>query len=503
VAVHILTTLCAAPTEELLVLDRRRFVSTALSASALAIMPNVWAHADGATVMPSFIINPEKPIAHIPGDFTGLSYESSQLVHSSFFSASNSSLVTFFRTLGESGVLRIGGNMSEFTTWSNVDLAEGAEDGGTEGPDPGKRDVKTYTITPRSIRTLSDFLVATNWKLIYGLNLARGTAKNAADEAACVMRICGPRLLAFQFGNEPDLFKHNGDPKDRWTYPEFIEKWNTFEKAVRAMVPSAPLAGPDTSFKPEWVGNFATDTKGKTFLLTAHYYAEGPPTNPDMTIARLLTDQAKFSSNILRAADLARKAGMPYRMSEGNTCYNAGKKGVSDTFASALWAGDFMAQVAAVGGTGVNLHGGGNGLYTPIAGSPREGLSARPDYYGMLFVRPLLGATMLSAELNTQGENISAYAVQKKGKVTLLAFNKSNKDTSIEVALPTGYTGASARIVRLTAPAIDATEDVRLGGAAVGSDGTWKPTADETISAKSGKLRLTLPAYSAASAHFA
>jgi hypothetical protein len=482
-------------------LDRRHFLSTAAAATVFAATSRAWPAAPASG--PTFVIHADKALVHVPADFTGLSYESAQLMYPGFFSSSNTALVPFFRTLGETGVLRIGGNMSEFTKWSPVDPPETAsEEIVAEGPDPGKGSARTFTITPRSIRNLNTFLEATNWKLIYGLNLAGGTAEEAAEEAACVWQFCGPRLIAIQFGNEPDLFKHHGDPKDRWTYPEFIAKWKTFEKAVRAKVPNVPLAGPDTSFKPEWVGNFAADTKGETMLLTAHYYAEGPPSNPDMTINRLLTDHTKFSSNILKAADLAKAAGMPYRMSEGNTCYNAGKKGVSDTFASALWAGDFLAQVAATGCTGVNLHGGGNGFYTPIAGSPKEGFTARPDYYGMLFARPLQAATMLQAELDTQGENVSAYAVQKKGVITILAFNKSDKDTVLKVQLPTNmHTGAG--ILRLTAPAIDATSGVQLGGASVAVDGTWKPISSEIIACHKGVLLLTLPAYSAASASFA
>jgi hypothetical protein len=483
-------------------LDRRRFLSTAAAATALAATSRAWATAPATR--PTFVIHTDKALAHIPADFTGLSYESAQLIHPSFFNSTDTALVPFFQTLGETGVLRIGGNMSEFTKWSPVDPPETAtEDTSAEGPDPGKGSVRTFTITPRAIRSLNTFLEATNWKLIYGLNLAGGTAEEAAEEAACVWELCGPRLIAFQFGNEPDLFKHNGDPKDRWTYLEFIAKWKTFAKAVRDKVPNAPLAGPDTSFKPEWVGNFAADTKGETMLLTAHYYAEGPPTNPDMTIDRLLTDHTKFSFNILKAAELAKAASMPYRMSEGNTCYNAGKKGVSDTFASALWAGDFLAQVAAAGCTGINLHGGGNGLYTPIAGSPKEGFIARPDYYGILFARPLQAATMLQAELDAQGENVSAYAVQKHGKITVLAFNKSENDTALKVQFPSNSEHTSASILRLTAPAIDATSGVQLGGAAVADDGTWKPVSSETIACHKGVLFLNLPAYSAASASFA
>jgi hypothetical protein len=41
-----------------------------------------------------------------------------------------------------------------------------------------------------------------------------------------------------------------------------------------------------------------------------------------------------------------------------------------------------------------------------------------------------------------------------------------------------------------------------LSTAAAASDGTWKPIFDETVRSRDGKMFLTLPAYSAASAHF-
>ena len=489
-------------------LDRRRFVSLAALASATPLLGSPRS-AFAQDASPTLVIRPEAVLGHIPADFTGLSYESSQLTHPSFFSAANTSLIQFFKTLGDTGVLRLGGNMSEFTTWSNTDLPEVADDGGVEGPDPGKGTTRVFTLSPHSIVKLNEFLIATNWKLIYGLNLARGTAQAAADEAACVMRICGPRVLALQFGNEPDLFKQNpsATPTDghvvRWTYAQFITKWNEFEKAVRARVPNAPLAGPDTSFRPEWVGKFAEDTKGRTFLLTAHYYAEGPPTNPDMTLNRLLTDKTKFASNMEQGAALARAAGMPYRMSEGNSCYSAGKKGVSDTFGSALWSGDFCAHVAALGATGVNLHGGGNGLYTPIAGSTQEGFLARPDYYGMLLAKPLQGASLLTSELDDRGQNVTAYAVEKQDRITVMAFNKSDRSTTLALVLPAARARSHAEVIRLTAPSVEATGGVLLGGSAVGSDGKWSPSRKETLAPAGGRYLLSLPPYSAASVHLA
>jgi len=47
-----------------------------------------------------------------------LSYESAQLGNPSFFAGANADLAGFVRRLGKSGVLRIGGNTSEFCYWT-------------------------------------------------------------------------------------------------------------------------------------------------------------------------------------------------------------------------------------------------------------------------------------------------------------------------------------------------------------------------------------------------
>ncbi|HET6168584.1 MAG TPA: hypothetical protein VFE01_00330, partial [Terracidiphilus sp.] len=50
----------------------------------------------------------------VPQSFIGLSYEMAQLSEPTFFSAQHKDLVALFRRLSPSGVLRIGGNTSEF-----------------------------------------------------------------------------------------------------------------------------------------------------------------------------------------------------------------------------------------------------------------------------------------------------------------------------------------------------------------------------------------------------
>ena len=53
----------------------------------------------------------------MPVDFVGLSYEVQQLADPSFFSLQNSGLIREFKALSSSGVLRLGGNTSEFAYW--------------------------------------------------------------------------------------------------------------------------------------------------------------------------------------------------------------------------------------------------------------------------------------------------------------------------------------------------------------------------------------------------
>ncbi len=148
-------------------------------------------------------------------------------------------------------------------------------------------------------------------------------------------------------------------------------------------------------------------------FLTAHYYAEGPPADPKMTLEYLLhrgNDPASDEIAIVQAA--TKVLGKGFRMSEGNSCFHGGKPGVSDTVASALWCADYMLQVAQAGYIGVNLHGGGNGLYTPIAGSLEEGFSARPVYYGMLLAERFAGSTLVNASLSAQSaaQNVTGFA---------------------------------------------------------------------------------------------
>jgi hypothetical protein len=160
--------------------------TAALGAAAFGGSRRLMAQAAGVEV--ELKIDSATSLAKVPEDYMGLSYESGQLAYPDFFSPQNTALIQMFRTLSPSGVLRLGGNLSEFTLWSDTDPAIPPDPNGLVGPDPGHRDPRTFTITPRSIRNLRGFLDATGWRCIYGLNLGGGTLEQALAEGGYVAR---------------------------------------------------------------------------------------------------------------------------------------------------------------------------------------------------------------------------------------------------------------------------------------------------------------------------
>ncbi len=484
---------------------RRRFLQ--IAAQSALLYPAVCAErrAHGSSPLPAVkvVINADRVIAHVPETFMGLSYESSQLAHPGFFSAENKQLIQLFRTLSPTGVLRIGGNTSEFSRWENDDKDSASSDDVAEGPDTNGGGAHAFAIRPIAIRNLSAFLRATGWKLIYGLNLSGGSTANAIEECSFVTKECGESLIAFQLGNEPEMFHHGSDTKDRWSYEEYVARWKALASVLQKKIPDIKLAGPDISYKTEWVGRFADDMGGNVTFLSGHFYPEGPPTDPSATVKYLLEDQTKFDSQVARAASMAAARQIPYRMTEGNSCYNGGKRGVSDTFAAALWAGDFVLRAASVGCIGVNLHGGGNGLYTPIAGSLAEGFTARPEYYGLLMGADCSGANLIECAVAGGPAALSCYAVRKDGKVSVFCFNRSQDAVRLEVVTSLVRKGNRIPTLWMTAPALAATSDITYGGSSVPADGVWRGHGDEVGSGEEGAFPLSMPGYTAVRVEFA
>ncbi len=489
-------------------MDRRRFLELSLLTSgAVFCAPASFAGSGPATAL-KLTLRPDKPGNAIPEDFTGLSYETSQLSDPTFFSPGNVGLAGFHKRLGVSGILRVGGNTSEFGVWTpnaSDTTAKADEELAANvipdalGPDTGKHAAPRRPVTPLAVRNLRGFVDLTGWRLIYGLNMGSESPEMVADEAEYVAKTMGDKLVAFQLCNEPDLFYRNGLRDKDYDYKKFSVEWRRFFRAVRRRVPKAPFAGPDTAFNTEWLVPFAREFKHDVDFLSQHYYAEGPPTDPTMTIERLLSPNPKLDGEFKGMVETQKDTGLPFRMTETNSCYQGGKPGVSDTFASALWGADLMYQLTAAGGTGINFHGGGYGWYTPVAGTPKNGFLARPIFYGMLLFAQAGAGTLVDATLDNTADAplLTAYGIKAgDGGLKAAVFNK-NLDRDVDLTIDAGG-AASATVMRLIAPRVDDTTDTTLGGAVVGDGGGWAPVVDEKLKRQNGVFTLRLPKASGA-----
>lgn len=410
----------------------------------------------------------------MPLDFTGLSYETGQLYNADFFSPQNTALIAAFRGLSDHGVLRLGGHLSNITPWDGIGLDDPKQIRGVrhgiedywEWPlvDPIVQHHKQGIITHQAVKNLKGFLDAVNWRLIYGLNFACGSAARAADEAAAVATITGDSLIAFVVGNEADGFGEDQFFRAKgYNFDQYIAEYETWVKAVRAKTPQAPFAGPDTEGQVDtWVKKYGERTKGDAVMLTSHFYAMGPASDPAMTSERLLQKvNPSLEKQIAEVTSaVAAAGGTPYRMDEGNSCFGGGKDGVSNAYASALWVADYMLHVACAGFIGVNLHGGGTGFYAPIESSERSPASPRPMYFGMQLAQQFAGYKIAPCAVSTE-ENITAYLATKGEQSQLAIINKS--PTTIRIALPKDLR-AKPMTQRwlLSGPALDAKQGVRF-----------------------------------------
>ena len=480
-------------------ISRRRFLATAALSLAATRLPAQRGTGSQVTLR----LSTEDTGPHVPDDFMGLSYEVQQLADANFFAASNRGLIEQFKALSPRGVLRLGGNTSEFAWWK-------AMPGSAEPEHPQTRVVEGepkpqyYAVTAEAVRNLADFLKATGWSCLYGIGMGTNTPERAAEEAVFVAKNLGENLQYFQIGNEADLFGHHLRDPETWSAKTYLKEWLALAQAVGARVPGAKFGMPDVASNVAWLTEIAEmwpsiKNPPHVTTLTHHYYFGGPATNPEVNIPNLLkpATMAKVQKTADTATAAASKLGARVRMTEGNTCYRGGKPGVSDVFAAALWAADYSLLLASNNYSGINLHGGtgksvansvggflpGDVLlkekgetpdqiashphpfYTPIATFGSE-YRMEPVAYGLKFAGEFSGASLLQGDftsrLQASGVNATAYAaIFPTGQIAVIILNK-DAEQDLKVSLDFGDRGSgTVKTKTLHAPALDS-RDVRV-----------------------------------------
>ncbi|MGH7952051.1 MAG: hypothetical protein ACREFE_09050 [Limisphaerales bacterium] len=430
----------------------------------------------------------------IPADFSGLSFGAvTELpghgrVSGYLFCATNIQLITLFKNSGLHH-LRLGG--------STVD--------GTNIAFPNHV----------AIDNVFAFAKGAGVKVIYSLRLLNGNSMTDADTAQYIWEHYRPLLDYFAIGNEPDIRRYHYPPFGTGTdpsitnYTSYLTDWRKFAATIIGSVPDAKFAAPDAAGK-YWAQLFAKDEKnsGIIALITQHYYVGGKRDNTTATqaIDNMLSADwvtARYSSLYKNTLASIVSDGLPYRLTESDD-YLKGIANASDSFASALWALDYMHWWAAHGCDGVNFHNTEwlktDTIYLDSSGNYR----INPKAYGIkAFDLGGHGYVESVTIANKKALNLTAYAVRDAANLYVTIINKEHGNgarDAIATIIPNSFLFGNAAAMFLTAPNGDvaATNGIMLGSASIANNVRWHGQWTPLDSATNGQCLVAVPSASAA-----
>jgi hypothetical protein len=415
----------------------------------------------------------------IPSGFIGFSieYPSSLAYSGTNPTTPNPTFIRLVRDLNPSGspIIRFGGDTADWTWWPAP---------GVRKP-PGIR----YTLTRRWLAVTRATSLAMGAQLILGINLEAKSAAVAQAEAAAFLRGIGRNLIAgLELGNEPEVYgsldwytNHAGvgvpGRPARYDFHSYLSDY----AAISSVLPrSVPLVGP-ASGSPGWTAelNRFVAANPRVHIVTFHRYPlhrcftgrreSTYPTIPNLLAANASTRPA---SSLQMAVRVAHIHGLTLRADELNSVSCGGKRGVSDTFASALWALDTLFNMARIGVDGVNIHTFRNAVYQPFSFTHSRGgwrAHVEPMYYGMLmFARAAPTGSRLLPTYPASSQALRIWATRaSNGTVRVTVINDSPTSRLVLAIRPPRATGA-ATLERLTAPALRSTTGVRIAGQTFG-----------------------------------
>ena len=348
-------------------------------------MTPLQAPAQAATPV-NIAIEAQAPGRPVPKRFFGLSFEAAALGQLAG-DANKGDLVSLLRSLGP-GVLRFGGiTADENVAWSDP-----------QTPAPAWA---SSTIGPAQMKALGELAKRSGWQVLLTVGLAHFEPQAAAREVAAAHHALGPYLAAVEVGNEPNAYGNHGFRELPWIAQGYEEEVSDYRDAIEALAPGVPIAGPDVSGSGVFSEWGSEEALAQTpVLLTGHHYPLGCARRPPPTIEALLSAATRGAAarSLVTYMTVASENGIPFRMDELGSVSCGGVAGISNTFASALWATGYLTQAMDDGLAGVNLQGNPTNClgYTPLCAPSAEAaaagdLRAQPDWYALLMAKSLIG----------------------------------------------------------------------------------------------------------------
>jgi hypothetical protein len=463
----------------------------------------------------------EIPGAPVPRSFTGLSMEWQSVPD--YLGAGGGVNPIFAKltdTIARAGngppTLRFGGESTDHTWWNPGGL-------------PKPQGIVT-DINPVWLGGLAAWVRTARTPLVLGLNMGLGDPMQAAALAGAARAYLPPgSIRAFELGNEPDLYptprtysvRENVRARSQkrptgYGYPEYRREVSDFLAAIRPAAPDVGLSG--GGFASGAWDDLQDDVLAREWamkLWSAHAYPL-QTCDPEVRrrggaryIPKLLAPGA-YTAIIDRMRHLnavATSEGAKVLVSEINSAICGGLRGVSDTFASALWGTDILFGLASEGMRNVNFHTWTGSIYGPLEFARQNGISVahvRPLFYAMLLFSRATppGSRLLAVGPNPPGSKLKTWGtVDAAGTRRFVVINKDARVGRKVVLTVPGAKGI-ARVERMLAPSLKSQNNVTFGGLGWGgstSDGVPKgKRVIERVEPVAGAVRLVVPRGSAA-----
>jgi hypothetical protein len=400
-------------------------------------------------------------------------------------------------------VLRIGGSSADQAFWAPT----------TEPPE------WVFEIRRSWLSQVSRIVNRFGVRVILDLNLVTATPQAAVRWArAAETALPAESVVGFEIGNESDIYSRASWQKltggggsrtlpQRMTAAGYASSYLAYATPLARVDRGVALLGPALSEPAthlSWISGLLAGAHPRLGAITAHRYPlsacshRGSKTFP--TIARVLSENATagMARTIRGAVQTARRAGLPVRLTEINSVTCGGRNGVSDTFATALWAPDALFELLRAGASSAAVHVRANAINMAFS-LTRRGLAAYPLLYGLSLFSRTLGADpqLLPLRLNAQPSlRLKAWAVRTTGDILhILLIDKSTHAARVSLQIP-GAGPVTAQ--RLLARSARSTSGITLGGQHLNARGRWagEPTS-ETIRPGAGGYQVTVRGISA------
>jgi Glycosyl hydrolase family 79 C-terminal beta domain len=453
-------------------------------------------------------IGAHESVTAIPHSFLGFSTEYWTLPVDEHHISLYKRILSMIHVQGDGRfVLRIGGDSSDHAVW-----------------DPAARRLPpwAYAVTPALVRRTARIVRQLGLRVIIDLNTFTSTPRLGAQWArAAEAGFPKGSIIGFEIGNEPDLYSHaewvselKGSGFDLAKLPltitpaSYVRDYRAFARALISVVPRVPLLAPALANPVRdlnWIVTLLRSPHPGLRVVSVHRYpysacsSPGKPNWP--TIPRLLSEQATagMAHTVRQAVALGRRAGLPVRLTEINSVTCGGVRGVSNSFATALWAPDALFELVRSGVIGADLH-----LRVYSVNAPfyydTHGIRPRPLLYGLILFKRMLGpdSRLVPVQLRTpRSLHLKVWAV-REGADTLnvLVINKGARSTTVNLHLPPAGPGS---VQRLLAPSAYSKSGVTLDGQSLSDQVIWHGRAQtQTVTPSRGRYALEVRDQSAA-----